>query len=775
MRLKISNRNSSLGGISSKLLETKTITQAGALFLLALAHESAKAKAYEPLSAVQQLLGERKAVPIGPDEAVQELQAGFDNLLSAWTGAVPEDANLDEAFEAMARMSASDSQVVLAQSGTNRAPVSDAAVDYIDPARFAPMKEASSLQGVSTPVQVPVQADLAAEESALSLKLEPELMLDPNAFAATGAGPLLLPVPLLSAAAVAVAASTGAGGTGSGSGGSTPPTNNTATISSEPGKDGGSVTTVAQKAMGKFSVQDVDAGQAGMQAQNNVAGKYGTFNLSADGTWGYELNPNLAAFKALPKDVMGKDSFTVKSLDGSAEKTVIVDVKGINDAPVITSTAQSGAVQEDGTLSATGQVLATDVDTNTVMTYTGSKPGDYGSFKVTTDGKWIYELNNAVVQNFAADKKVNETFTVTATDDQGIAVTQDVVITIKGSNDLPTVTGANAVAVSETNSPVQLDGQFSVTDIDAGESGFQTQTLSGLYGSLSVVSAGKWTYTAKEAFDYLSVNDKLVDSLSLKTIDGTTQALAVTIQGTNDNPTVTAALTSKTNEGDAAYPLDLLQGAKDVDAGDLAVLSVVSGSLTYTDNGVSSVNAPLGFNLKGNNLSIDPTDPSFDVLAAGVTKTIDLTYNIRDVFGGVVAQKATVIITGTNDAPRVVDITPALADRTITENPNVKNDTSFHTLNGTFKVTDPDASSQQIYKITAASSNSTNLGSFEFSQPDPLSGMANWMYKVQDMALDKMAAGDKSTVSNKFIVSDGISTTEASIDVILLGADTTSL
>jgi VCBS repeat-containing protein len=584
----------------------------------------------------------------------------------------------------------------------------------------------------------------------------------------------------LGAGAVALAGGgvgggSGSGGSGSGgAGGATQPTNNAATISSEPGKDGGSVTTVAQKATGKFSVQDADAGQAGMQAQNNVAGKYGTFNLSADGTWGYELNPSLVAFKALPKDVIGKDSFTVKSLDGSAEKTVIVDVKGINDAPVITSTAQSGTVQEDGTLSATGQVLATDVDANTVMTYTGSKAGDYGSFKVATDGKWIYELNNAVVQNFAADKKVTETFTVTATDDQGVAVTQEVVIMIKGSNDVPIVSGTNTANIEETNSPVQVQGLFSINDTDTGESGFQTQTVNGLYGSLSVVNTGKWTYTAKEAFDSLNEKDKLVDSLSLKTIDGTTQALTITIQGTNDNPTVTAALTSKTNEGDAAYLLDLLQGAKDVDTGDLAGLSVVSGSLTYTDKTLS-VNAPQGLKLNGNSLSIDPSDSIFDSLAAGVSKSIEINYNIRDLPGGVVSQKATVIITGTNDAPQIVDITPTAASRVIQEKSGVTNDTTLHILKGTFKVTDPDAVNLQNHTVRLAESNSSNLGTFEIPSFDTTTGLGNWTYTIQDSKLDKLAAGNNVTISNKFSVYDGVSSAESSIDVLLLGADTTSL
>jgi VCBS repeat-containing protein len=550
MRLKISNRNSSLGNISSKLGEPKILTQAGALFLLALAHESAKAKAFEPLTAVQQLLGERKAAPLA-DEGAQTLAAEFEDLITSWTGTIPDTASLDEAFEAIAHMSASDSQVVLAQSGTNRAPVSDAAVDYIDPTRFAPMKEATSLQSVPAPVAS--QAAPLADDDALALKLEPELLLDPNALAATSAGPLLLPVPLLLGAGAVALAGGGlggsGGGSGSGTGGSTQPVNNPATIISEPGKDGGSVTTVAQKATGKFSVQDADAGQAGMQAQSNVAGKYGTFNLAADGTWAYELNPNLDAFKALPKDVTGKDSFTVKSRDGSAEKTVSVDVKGINDAPIITSSAQTGVVQEDGTLTATGQVVATDVDTTATLTYscaetsmTSAQQGLYGTLSLNAVGAWTYNLDNAAVQNFKSTTIADDVFKVYVRDEFGALASQTVTLKITGNNDAPVVTdmtpALDARKIQETPSQtgVQknhvLTGTFKVSDVDAAslsEISLSKPTSSSPSFGGELVLSGinlttglvNWTYQISDAkLDSLASGNNVTDTQSFDVSDG---------------------------------------------------------------------------------------------------------------------------------------------------------------------------------------------------------------------------------------------------------------
>ena len=66
--------------------------------------------------------------------------------------------------------------------------------------------------------------------------------------------------------------------------------------------------------------------------------------------------------------------------------------------------------------------------------------------------------------------------------------------------------------------------------------------------------------------------------------------------------------------------------------------------------------------LNGNSLDVDPSDASFQSLAAGDTQDIVVTYDIEDGNGGSVAQTATVTITGTNDAPTVAAAITASAD-----------------------------------------------------------------------------------------------------------------
>ena len=118
--------------------------------------------------------------------------------------------------------------------------------------------------------------------------------------------------------------------------------------------------------------------------------------------------------------------------------------------------------------------------------------------------------------------------------------TKTVTITINGTNDVATIGGALTGSVTEdaTTPNLTTSGILTVVDPDIGEANFITQSnKAGVYGSFTLSSAGAWSYSAvnsQTAIQQLSAGQTLTDSFDVKSIDGTTKTVTITINGTND-------------------------------------------------------------------------------------------------------------------------------------------------------------------------------------------------------------------------------------------------
>src|SRR5207248_2395577 len=207
------------------------------------------------------------------------------------------------------------------------------------------------------------------------------------------------------------------------------------------GDDGAS-----QSASGQFTFSDVDA-----RATHTFLPYTTLFRSSAsvaqDGSWHYTVS-DAGAVDALAAGETLSDTFTVKVADsqgGFRSEERRVGKAGSNDAPVVTSEEKSGAVSEgdDGaSQSATGQVTFSDVDTSDTHTFSLSSAAAYGSASVVHDGSWYYTVSYAgAVDALAAGETLSDTFTVKVADSQGGFASQDVKITITGTNDSPVING----------------------------------------------------------------------------------------------------------------------------------------------------------------------------------------------------------------------------------------------------------------------------------------------------------------------------------------------
>ncbi|WP_417725799.1 Ig-like domain-containing protein, partial [Salipiger sp.] len=87
-------------------------------------------------------------------------------------------------------------------------------------------------------------------------------------------------------------------------------------------------------AEGHIIVTDPNRGENRLQVPDAVAlaGDYGTFSVSATGTWSYEVDLDSAAFATLDSGEFAIDSVTVTSFDGTASRTIDVLIEGDDEA-----------------------------------------------------------------------------------------------------------------------------------------------------------------------------------------------------------------------------------------------------------------------------------------------------------------------------------------------------------------------------------------------------------------------------------------------------------
>ena len=112
-----------------------------------------------------------------------------------------------------------------------------------------------------------------------------------------------------------------------------------------------------------------------------------------------------------------------------------------------------------------GTVTASDVDHDAVLSFTGSASGTYGAFTVNAStGVWGYSMTNT--QSLSANDSFSETFTVTVTDDKGATTSQDVTITITGTNDAPVISSAVQSGSVAEDGPLTAGGTVTVRIVE---------------------------------------------------------------------------------------------------------------------------------------------------------------------------------------------------------------------------------------------------------------------------------------------------------------------
>jgi VCBS repeat-containing protein len=302
--------------------------------------------------------------------------------------------------------------------------------------------------------------------------------------------------------------------------------------------------------------------------------------------------------------------------------------------------------------------------------YNPQIPGSTPANPVTPDG-----VNKQPI-NFQIDKPttVPLDFTFSDPNHPGQTITRTTEVTVTLHNTAPTIT-VNPVADKPS---FLIKDQVFITDPDDPgvnpNSPFTDVPHPYVAGSGKVVSATGPAYTPEgldlaklvhvdpatgtvsynpESFAFLKGGDKVVVTIGFDANSGPDtlhQTLTLTIDGANDAPTVSSAVTGGGAEGSGVATVNLLNFASDADAG--AVLHVKN--LVWTDSG-SGFPAGVTLSADGNSLLVDTNNHAYDHLAQGTSFAAHFSYDVVDENGALVHQTATVNIAGSNDAPVTSD------------------------------------------------------------------------------------------------------------------------
>ncbi|AKB06509.1 RTX toxins and related calcium binding protein [Vibrio cholerae] len=527
-----------------------------------------------------------------------------------------------------------------------------------------------------------------------------------------------------------------------------------------------------------------DAGEDKFKAETGLTGTggYGTLDIDANGNWTYRADNEQTAIQGLKAGETLTDVITVTNADGVTTTTVTITINGTDDVPTLT--ADTGSVTEDtvnaaGDLETTGQLAAGtggDAGEDKFKAETGlTGTGGYGTLDIDANGNWTYRADNeqTAIQGLKAGETLTDVITVTNAD--GVTTTT-VTITINGTDDVPTLTADTGSVTEDTvNAAGDLEttGQLAAgTGGDAGEDKFKAETgLTGTggYGMLDIDANGNWTYRAdneQTAIQGLKAGETLTDVITVTNADGvTTTTVTITINGTDDVPTLTADTGSVTEDtvnaaGDLETTGQLAAGTGG-DAGEdkFKAETGLTGTGGY---GMLDIDANGNWTYRADN-----EQTAIQGLKAGETLTDVITVTNAD---GVTTTTVTITINGTDDVPTLTADTGSVTEDTV----NAAGD--LETTGQLAAGTGGDAGEDKFKAETGL----TGTGGYGMLDID---ANGNWTYRAdnEQTAIQGLKAGETLTDVITVTNADGVTTTTVTItingtdDVPTLTADTGSV
>ncbi|MEZ8066041.1 VCBS domain-containing protein [Vibrio sp. FF145] len=488
-------------------------------------------------------------------------------------------------------------------------------------------------------------------------------------------------------------------------------TNDKAVIS---GTSAGAVTEESQlQTSGILTVTDVDTGEAHFATSStgstDIAGSFGTLHLTDTGSWTYDLDNTNPTVQALGKGSTATDTITVHSADGTPHQ-VTITVNGTNDAATVSS-ATVAIYETDKAVTTSGTLTSTDVDNPDNAFTPGSISGTNGDLTIDANGHWAFTANGAFNQLNVGDK-VEETFTVSSVD----GTPSTIKVTINGTNDTATVSSAT-VAIDETDKAVTTSGTLTSTDVDNPDNTFTPDSIAGTNGDLTIDATGHWVFTANSAFNQLNIGDKVEETFTVSSVDGTPSTIKITINGTNDK-----AVISGTSAGAVTEESQLQT------SGSLTVTDVDAGQAHFSNTDIAGTLGTLHLTNSGTwTYDLDNTNPTVQALGKGTTATDTITVHSADG----TPHQITITVNGTNDKA----IFGGTNSGAVTEESQLQ-------TSGTLTVTDVDTGEAHFSNTDIVG----NMGTLH------LTDSGSWTYALDNTNPNVQALGKGATATDTITV-----------------------
>ena len=372
---------------------------------------------------------------------------------------------------------------------------------------------------------------------------------------------------------------------------------------------------------------------------------HGAITDNGDGTFTLVPEPDYNGLVTLNYTVAD----TIDGSGGNLAATNSLTLAAVNDSASVGAGSDIvGNVIEDAVPNtAGGTVFFNDPDANESHAEVATEVATaLGKYSVDEDGNWVFTLDNTntVVQALGAGVTTTDTFTINSKDG---SASQQITITITGTNDVPEILGT---FIGNATEDVQsaVSNTIIFNDDDTGETGTTPDAGNTTYGTYTVDAAGVWVYmldSTNPAVQALGSGVTTTDTFTVTSADGSaSQQVTITITGENDAASVSGTLTKNIGEDDTVG----VGGTATVTDTDTdedkfqtpATLAGAHGTFTFNANSGAWT------------YKVDNAQPAVQALKAGDILTDSLTVTS---FDGSVSQNIVVTIDGADEAPHPVD------------------------------------------------------------------------------------------------------------------------